>query len=167
MESADAVMYQLLESVGDTPIVSGLTILVLFTLIQNFILFRKLRALLRGGDGKSLEGTIKKLGERVESIEAHAKEMTLILKEADERLGRSVQGISVKRFDPFQNAGGQQSFATAILSENGDGVVISGIHARDGVRVYAKEVKKFASERELSEEEKTAIREVQESLEKN
>jgi len=108
MESADAVMYQLLESVGDTPIVSGLTILVLFTLIQNFILFRKLRALLRGGDGKSLEGTIKKLGERVESIEAHAKEMTLILKEADERLGRSVQGISVKRFDPFQNAGGQR-----------------------------------------------------------
>jgi hypothetical protein len=70
-----------------------------------------------------------------------------------------VSGVSVKRFDPFQNAGGQQSFASALLNEKGDGVVLSGIHSRDGVRVYAKEVKKFASERELSEEETGAIAE--------
>jgi hypothetical protein len=164
MESFDVVLHQLLDATGDNPIVSGLTILVLFSLIQDFILFRKLRAFLRGSDGKSLEGTIHKLGERVESLESHARETTNILKEADERLARSVQGIAVKRFDPFQNAGGQQSFATALLSEEGDGVVISGIHARDGVRVYAKEVKKFASERELSDEERDAIAEAKKKV---
>lgn len=107
---------------------------------------------------------IGKLKERVQKLEAHAKETTLILKETDERLTRSVQGVSVKRFDPFQNAGGQQSFATALLSEKGDGVVISGIHSRDNVRVYAKEVTNFASERELSEEERGAIDDAKKKL---
>ena len=107
---------------------------------------------------------IRKLKERVEKLEAHAKETNLVLKDADERLNRSIQGVSVKRFDPFQNAGGQQSFATAMLSEEGNGVVISGIHARDGVRVYAKEVKAFQSERELSEEERDAIAEAKKKL---
>jgi hypothetical protein len=100
---------------------------------------------------------IRKLKERVAKLEEHAKQTTLILKEVEERLGRSVQGVSVKRFDPFQNAGGQQSFAAALISEKGDGVVISGIHSRDNVRVYAKEVSGFTSAHELSEEERDAI----------
>ena len=87
-----------------------------------------------------------------------------LLADANRRLLRAVQGVSVKRFDPFQGAGGQQSFASAFLDEKGNGTVLSGIHARDGVRVYAKEVRNFQSERELSEEEKGAIDEARSKL---
>ncbi len=150
--------------VQNDPILSGLAILVLFALTQDFFLFRRLRRLVRGGDGKSLEATIRILSERVAVLESHARKTNEIITDIDERVTRSIQGVSVKRFDPFQNAGGQQSFATALVNEDGDGVVLSGIHARDGVRVYAKGLNKFSSERELSDDEKEAISSAKESL---
>lgn len=138
-------------------ILSGLAVLVLFSFIRTFFLSRRLTRLMRGGDGKTLEDTIKKLHERVSALEGHAETVERALENVDERLQTSLRGVAVERFDPFQNAGGQQSFATALLNEHGDGVVFSGIHSRDGVRVYAKEVATFTSERELSEEESRAI----------
>jgi hypothetical protein len=153
-----------IDIVTEEPILSVLLVLVFALIIQTILLSLRVGRFLKGGDGKSLEGLIQKLNERTSKLESHAKETTLILKETDERLGRSIQGLSVKRFDPFAGAGGQQSFATAFLSENGNGVVISGIHARDGVRVYAKGIVNFDSERELSEEERGAIAEAKERL---
>ena len=164
MESFDVVLQQILETGVGNPIVSGLTILVLFSLIQDFFLFRRLRRLVRGGDGKTLEGTIKKLGERVSALETHAIKTSQITDNLSVHMKGSVRGVSVKRFDPFQNAGGQQSFSTALLNEKGNGVVISGIHARDGVRVYAKSLSEFRSERELSEEERGAIDDARKNL---
>ncbi|MDO8523616.1 MAG: DUF4446 family protein [bacterium] len=164
MSGFDVVFHRVLAGLSTDPIISGLVILVLFSLIQDFFLFRRLRRLVRGGDGKTLEGTIRKLNERVAALETHAAKAEAGFENMDKRLSTSVRGVSVKRFDPFQNAGGQQSFATALLDEKGDGVVFSGIHARDGVRVYAKEVSNFKSERELSEEERGAIEETKKKL---
>jgi hypothetical protein len=160
----DVVYHQLLSGLSTSPILSGLVILVAFSLIQDFFLFRRLRRLVRGGDGKSLEGTIRKLSERVGNLETHAVKAEAAFENVDARLATAVRGVSVKRFDPFQNAGGQQSFATALLDEKGAGVVISGIHARDGVRVYAKSISKFTSERELSGEEEDAIEAAKKNL---
>ncbi len=162
--SADAVIGLVTQELTHNPVIVGLLILVLFTLIQDFFLFRRFRRFLRGGDGKSLEGTIKKLSERVSVLEAENKKLAAALGTALQKLKRSIQGVSVKRFDPFQNAGGQQSFSTTFLNEEGSGVVISGIHSRDGVRVYAKPVTKFSSERELSAEEQSSIDETKKNL---
>ena len=162
--SFDVAYHTVLGSLSGNPILSGLAILVIYALIQDFFLFRRLRRLVRGGDGKSLESTIKKLGERVAALETHAVKAEAAFENVDARLGTAVRSVSVKRFDPFQNAGGQQSFAAALLDEKGTGVVISGIHARDGVRVYAKHVAKFKSERELSEEERDAIEDAKKNL---
>jgi hypothetical protein len=154
----------LLSSLTGNPIVLGALLLSLTAVIINIYLSLRLDRLLKGGDGKSLESTIRALHEKVRLLEEHAARTTEALTDANRRLVRSIQGVSVKRFDPFQNAGGQQSFATAFLNEEGSGVVVSGIHARDGVRVYAKEVKSFKSERELSEEEQGSIDETKSKL---
>ena len=146
------------------PILSGLAVLVIFAFIRTFFLGRRITRLTKGGDGKTLEGTIKTLGERVGALETHAKKTELALKNLDTRMQGTLRGVSVERFDPFQNAGGQQSFTTAFLNEKGDGVVISGIHSRDIVRVYAKEITGFASKHELSEEEKQSIKKAHASL---
>lgn len=164
MNPFDTVWHVVSEEAVGSPIVSGLAILVLYALIQDFFLFRRLRRLVRGGDGRTLEGTIKKLNDRVAALETHAVKAEAAFENVDKRLSSTIRGVAVKRFDPFQNAGGQQSFATALLDESGDGIVIAGIHARDGVRVYAKEVMKFKSERELSEEERDAIEEAKKNL---
>ena len=166
MQESGTILTHILNSTtANFPLVV-LALLVLTALIQNFLLFRKLRVFLRGGDGKTLEGTITKLLQRTEELEAHAEKSRRAFDNIDARLAGSIRGVSVKRFDPFQNAGGQQSFTTALLNEKGDGVVIAGIHARDGVRVYAKNISAFISEHELSEEEKSAIEEARTRLKK-
>ncbi len=164
MQSVTEYTLFALDVVRNDLILSGLAVLVLFSFIRTFFLSRRITKLVRGGDGKTLEGTIKKLQERVATLETHAKTVERALENVDGRLQTAVRGVAVERFDPFQNAGGQQSFATALLNEHGDGVVFSGIHSRDGVRMYAKEVKKFTSERELSDEESRAITDAQETL---
>lgn len=165
MESADIVLQHVLEAVQGNPVLSGLTILVAWALIQDLFLFRRLRRLVRGGDGKTLEGTIRKLQERVSTLEAHATTSSVAFNNIDTRLETCIRGVAVRRFDPFGGEGGQQSFIVALVNEKGDGTVLSGIHARDGVRVYAKAVKKFLSERELSEEERSAISDAKKTLE--
>ena len=158
------VAYALFSGFSGNPILSGLAILILFALVQDFFLFRRLRKLVRGGDGKSLETTIRKLIDKVDALEKKSADEMRVRSEVNSKLNRSIQAVSVERFDPFQNASGQQSFAAALLSESGNGVVLSGIHARDGVRVYAKDVKGFNSSRELSDEEKKAIETARNSL---
>ncbi|MBX9765620.1 DUF4446 family protein, partial [Patescibacteria group bacterium] len=157
-------MQLFLEDVAAHPLTTILGVFSLILLAAVLWLAYRIDVLTKGGDGKSLESTIAALGERIKKLERHAGATTEGLKNHEDRIQRAVSGVAVKRFDPFQNAGGQQSFASALLNEKGDGVVLSGIHSRDGVRVYAKEVKGFASERELSEEETGAIAETKTKL---
>lgn len=153
-----------LDAVRSEPILSGLAVLIIYFFIRTFFLSRRITRLTKGGDGKSLEGTIKTLGARVHALETHAKTAESALENLDGRMQGALRGVATERFDPYGNAGGRQSFATALLNEKGDGVVVSGIHSRDGVRVYAKEVKEFTSEHELSEEEMKAIKRAREKL---
>ncbi len=139
------------------PLIDIVLALLILTLIQTVLLSRRVSLLTRGEGGASLEHVIHSLTSDAAMLTDHAQKTEAAINNLDARLRQAVRGVAVRRFDPFQNSGGQQSFASAFLNEDGDGVVVSGIHARDGVRVYAKEVKKFASERELSSDEKSAI----------
>jgi hypothetical protein len=66
--------------------------------------------------------------------------------------------VGLVRFNPFEDTGGNQSFALAVLDGNGDGFVVSSLHARAGTRLYAKSVSRGASDSALSAEEAEALR---------
>lgn len=51
-----------------------------------------------------------------------------------------IQKYALMRFNPFEDAGGDQSFVIALLNAKDSGVVISSLHSRNGTRVYAKGV---------------------------
>ncbi len=146
------------------PVVVTLAFLTLVLLIQVVLLTRRISALTTGTGAQSLESTITDTHTRVAKLEERGKTVEVALNNLDQRIGTAVRAVIVRRFDPFENAGGQQSFATALLTESGDGVVISGIHARDSVRVYAKDVQHFTSERELSADEQKAIEDAKREL---
>lgn len=70
-----------------------------------------------------------------------------------------IQKIGLVRFNPFNDTGGDQSFILALVDENDSGVVISGLHTRNGTRWYAKEVSNGKGvEYELSNDESKAIK---------
>ena len=71
---------------------------------------------------------------------------------------RSFQRVGLVRYNPFEDTGGNQSFALALLDAEGNGWVLSSLHARTGTRVYAKAVRGGRSDGALSEEETAAIR---------
>lgn len=120
---------------------------------------RRLRKFLVGKNAQSLEGVITSLGEDVRTIEKSQKETADYLGKAEVRIKRSVQGVETIRFNAFKGngEGGNQSFAVALLSENGDGAVVSSVYARDRQSVYAKPVKNFSSEYEMTAEEKEVV----------
>ena len=62
------------------------------------------------------------------------------------------------RFNPFEDTGGNQSFALAILDAQGSGIVVSSLHSRTGTRVYGKAITGGRAEAALSDEEAEALR---------
>jgi Protein of unknown function (DUF4446) len=62
------------------------------------------------------------------------------------------------RYNPFEDTGGNQSFALALLDVHGDGFIVSSLHTRNQTRVYAKGVKGGRADAGVSEEEAEALR---------
>jgi hypothetical protein len=106
-----------------------------------------------------LEDSIANAKENLEKLNLFQRESSLYFKNIEKRLHRSLQAIETIRFNPFKGTGdgGNQSFSTAFVSEDGDGVVISSLYSRDRVSVFSKPLKKFESNFELTEEEKEVI----------
>lgn len=119
----------------------------------------KIKKLLIGKDAKSLEDSIVNTKENLEKLNLFQRESSLYFKNIEKRLHRSLQAIETIRFNPFKGTGegGNQSFSTAFVSEDGDGVVLSSLYSRDRVSVFSKPLKKFESNFELTEEEKEVI----------
>lgn len=70
-----------------------------------------------------------------------------------------IQKIGLVRFNPFNDTGGDQSFILSLVDEKNSGVVISGLHTRNGTRWYAKRVEEGKGvEHELSSDELKAIK---------
>lgn len=125
-----------------------------------FILERRVKKLVAGKDARSLEDTIVALGNDIRELEKFQGITTEYLADAEKRIKRSIQGVETIRFNAFKGTGegGNQSFAIALLSEEGDGAVISSLFARDRMSVFAKPIKNFNSEFEMTEEEQKVVK---------
>jgi hypothetical protein len=119
---------------------------------------RQLDGLTRGGDGANLG----------EVLDAHLDKVYAVARELDDLSARSaileaagrraIQRVALVRFNPFEDTGGNQSFALALTDAAGTGFVVSSLHSRTGTRVYAKAVTEGRSDGALSQEETEALR---------
>jgi len=147
---------------SNTDIVIG--VLALAVIILAVIIFyqeHRLQKILRGKGAKDLEDSFKLIENGYLDMKKFRDDMTGYLKSVEYRLKKSVQGISTVRFNAWKGIGegGNQSFASALLSENGDGVVLSSLNSRDRLSIFAKPVKAGKSTYELTDEEKNALKE--------
>ena len=121
-------------------------------------LARRIDSLTRGQDDKDLSGVLDAHLDKVFAVSNEVDELTVRTAVAESNLRHSFQRIGLVRFNPFEDTGGNQSFALALLDANGDGLVLSSLHSRAGTRVYAKAINGGRSEAALSEEESEAVR---------
>lgn len=84
----------------------------------------------------------------------------------DKKIHSSPRGLGLIIFKAFDGmkSGGTNSFALALVNENGDGAIMSTLHSRDRVNVYSKEIKSFKSPVMLTQEEQQALTKAQNSL---
>ncbi len=87
---------------------------------------------------------------RLSQLESHTEQLQKLAEHGHSRIG-------FVRFNPFADTGGDQSFCLAVLDYQGNGWVVSSIHARTGSRVYAKQIMLGQSSHNLSDEESTAV----------
>ena len=126
----------------------------------------RVHRLLAGKNCKSLEDSILHIKNGLVEQEKFQKEMEKYLTVVEKRISRTVRGVETIRFNAFKGigSGGNMSFATAYVTEKGDGVVISTLNARDRMGIFAKPLKAFKSEFELSPEEAEAVEKAKKSL---
>jgi len=139
-------------------VVVVLMILMLFIQSRRIaLLSERLDYLTQGADGESLEGVLNTHLDTVMRVAHDLDEVTArtAMLEGGARLhfGR----LGLVRFNPFDDTGGNQSFALAILDSNNDGFVVSSLHSRTGTRLYAKAIFGGESETTLGAEEAQAV----------
>lgn len=143
-----------------------LAVIVVLLVIWIILLERKLRRFMTGKNAKNLESSIMNIKMGQESQREINKEIGIHMKDIDRRTKGSIRGLSTIRFNAFEGdgGGGKMSFATALLNEKNDGVIISTLCGRDRFSVFAKPIEHGNSEFELSDEERKVLKEAQQSL---
>lgn len=150
----------------DVAFPAALALLALATIVLARMHVRSERRwslLMKGANGASLESLLQEhLAERVR-LEAEIESLAARVKRAEQAGETAKRHVGLVRFDAFEEIGGSQSFAVAVLDERGDGLVLTSIVGRETCRVFAKAIVAGRSERELGGEERRAIREALES----
>lgn len=112
----------------------------------------------RLGKEKNIIKVLNKLIENSKETAGEIKENSGRIEILEQKSLLGIQRVGLVKYNPFEETGGNNSFSLALLNDQNDGIVISGLHTRERTRLYVKRIKSGKSDLDLSEEEKEAIR---------
>jgi len=135
-------------------ILSGVVVILLLWIGLTEYRFKKFFA---GTKARNLEDVMINLGEQMTEIQEIQSKINKHLVIVDTRLNKTIRSVETVRFNPFLDAGSNQSFAISFLNDEGNGVVISSLYARDRMSIFAKPIIDGKSDFELSTEEKDVL----------
>ena len=96
---------------------------------------------------------------RITRLEMWREEITPKINILEKIAGVAVQKVGFLRFNPFEDTGGDNSFVMVLLDHKNDGIVISSLYARGGVRMFGKQIITGKPKQLLSHEEKRVLEE--------
>lgn len=119
---------------------------------------RKYEAMMSGSGVEDLETLLLNLKIQTDSLEEEQQDQRSKI----QHIGQVLKSIKTKtgivRYNAFGERGNDLSFSIAMVSEKGDGFVLTGLYNRENSFVYAKPLVDGDSKHTLSPEEKEAIR---------
>lgn len=143
------------------PLVVGL-ILLLWCGALTYLFFKQQQNIQKVTKGGKRENIIELLSQVLETEKNLSKDLHEVNKKVEGLIFDSqlyIQKIGLVRFNPFNDTGGDQSFILALVDADDSGVVVSGLHTRNGTRWYAKKIENgHGVEHELSSDEVKAIK---------
>ncbi len=138
-------------------IISILGLVIVFLVILFVRFEHKFKKLFAGTQARDLEEVIHIIHKHVENLKDNQELVGQNINTINTRLAKSIRGIETLRFNPFPDAGGNQSFAIALVNDEGDGVVLSSLYARDRMSIFAKPIEKGTALHDLSIEEQEVL----------
>jgi len=154
---------------ADVAVISALvmSVLGLAGFILSLLLGIRLAKLRRGyavligrGTGAERASLLELVNRRHADVDALAIAVREVQQAAGvlgERLRHVVSGVSLVRYDAFQEMGGRMSFSAALVDAHGTGLVITTINGRSDSRSYLRLVREGSCDTELSTEEQQAL----------
>lgn len=136
-------------------VISGVIAVAALFQLQN--LKARFNTALGGDSDSSLESQLASYHERVEKVDQRLAKLDSEYQRLSLSAGLASQKISIVRFNPFGDTGGDQSFSLAVLDAHNSGYVLTSIHGRTGTRVYVKPIDLGKSKYTLSDEERQAL----------
>ncbi|MDP4096454.1 DUF4446 family protein [Paenibacillus sp. P96] len=144
--------------------IAGITFIILMLLIIVMVqgaklrkIHRKYEVMMSGSGVDDLETLLIDLKVQMDSIEDEQQKNRSMMDAIRNRMNGMKANIGMSRYNAFGERGGELSFSLALLDQESNGMVLTGIYNRDGSYVYAKPVAKGTSSYMLSDEEKEAI----------
>ncbi len=134
-----------------------LLIWVVYLQIRLVLLNKKNREMFQGVKVDNLEELLLKQVKQVNQNASDIQKLSQFAQKISDTTDICIKKVVLMRFNPFDDTGGDQSFALALLDSFDNGVVISSLHSREGTRVYAKPIAKGQTKYHLSDEEKTVL----------
>jgi len=117
----------------------------------------RIKKLSTGSDGKNLENHLaESLGAVTGAREDYEEIKSYVIK-LSELFEGSIQHTSLIRYNPYDDAGGKNSFSLALLNNHGNGVVLTSLYSRERTNIFSKKINEFKSEQPLTKEETEAI----------
>ncbi len=133
-----------------------LGVAVLYLVYLNWRLQVRFKRALGGSGTGNLEKKLTDYFGRIGDIEKRQDIASQTLSELSLQTDLASQKISIVRFNPFGDSGGDQSFSLAVLDAKDSGYVLTSIHGRENSHIYIKPIDLGVSKYTLSKEEKQA-----------
>ena len=136
--------------------------LVIFVYIRMMFFTKKFNKIFKTDTGiiENADQLIDAYSEKFESIDSNIKQIFAKLDKHDIIIDKTIKKVGLKRFNPFNDMGGDTSFIFVMLDSLNNGILVTNMTMRDGNRIYAKKIEKGTSVLALSEYEQSALEEV-------
>jgi hypothetical protein len=118
---------------------------------------RRAQTVVLGSGRDDLVNFAVTLQTRIDDLHRAVDEIATGLGRVDKRVDGSLSHSAIVRFDAFEDLGGQQSAALALLDGARTGIVVTAIQGRDHARIYVKELDRGRALVALSPEEQLAV----------
>lgn len=139
-------------------------IFIFMLLMMNILNATKIKKLknkynnfMSGFGDVNIEELLETCLDKVTQVGIKNRELENQLNTVERTLLQCVQKIGIIRYNAFENVGSDLSFSIALLDNNDDGIVLSGIYSRESSSTYAKPIIKGKSRYTLSAEEIQAL----------
>ena len=127
--------------ISEHPQLTIIMVLIILLIISNLVIFWRLRStrrllhtyeeLFKDYDGTTVDVILQNVSDQQKKSQADVEALRQQVISLEKRLPRCINRMAMQRFNGFPDVGGDMSFSLALLSDIGDGVLLTGLYGRE------------------------------------